>query len=55
MKNREFIYIYALRFLSMLKKGKQIKNKTEIERLNFTMEQLETFIYEERKASEKRL
>ena len=48
MKNKEFIYDNALKFLKMLKKGKQIKTKIEIERLNFTMEQLESLIYEER-------
>ena len=52
MKNKEFIYDNALKFLKMLKKGKQIKTKIEIERLNFTMEQLESLIYEEKKLNE---
>lgn len=52
MKNKEFIYDNALKFLKMLKKGKQIKTKIEIERLNFTMEQLESLIYEEKKINE---
>lgn len=52
MKNKEFIYDNALKFLKMLKIGKQIKTKIEIERLNFTMEQLESLIYEEKKLNE---
>ena len=52
MKNKEFIYDNALKFLKMLKRGKQIKTKIEIERLNFTMEQLESLIYEEKKLNE---
>lgn len=52
MKNKEFIYDNALKFLKMLKRGKQIKTKIEIERLNFTMEQLESLIYEEKKINE---
>lgn len=52
MKNKEFVYDNALKFLRMLKKGKQIKTKIEIERLNFTMEQLESLIYEEKKLNE---
>lgn len=52
MKNKEFVYDNALKFLKMLKRGKQIKTKIEIERLNFTMEQLESLIYEEKKINE---
>lgn len=52
MKNKEFVYDNALKFLRMLKRGKQIKTKIEIERLNFTMEQLESLIYEEKKINE---
>ena len=52
MKNKEFVYDNALKFLRMLKRGKQIKTKIEIERLNFTMEQLESLIYEEKKLNE---
>ena len=52
MKNKEFVYDNALKFLKMLKRGKQIKTKIEIERLNFTMEQLESLIYEEKKLNE---
>ena len=52
MKNKEFIYDNALKLLRMLKRGKQIKTKIEIERLNFTMEQLESLIYEEKKLNE---
>ena len=52
MKNKEFVYVNALKFLKMLKRGKQIKTKIEIERLNFTMEQLESLIYEEKKINE---
>ena len=52
MKNKEFIYDNALKLLRMLKRGKQIKTKIEIERLNFTMEQLESLIYEEKKINE---
>lgn len=48
MKNKEFVYDNALKFLKMLKRGKQIKTRSEIERLDFTMEQLESLIYEER-------
>ena len=52
MKNKEFIYDNALKFLRMLKRGKQIKTRSEIEKLNFTMEQLESLIYEEKKLNE---
>lgn len=52
MKNKEFVYDNALKFLRMLKRGKQIKTRSEIERLNFTMEQLESIIYEEKKLNE---
>ena len=52
MRNKEFVYDNALKFLKMLKRGKQIKTKIEIERLNFTMEQLESLIYEEKKLNE---
>lgn len=52
MKNKEFVYDNALKLLRMLKRGKQIKTKIEIERLNFTMEQLESLIYEEKKINE---
>ena len=52
MKNKEFIYDNALKLLRMLKRGKKIKTKIEIERLNFTMEQLESLIYEEKKINE---
>lgn len=52
MKNKEFVYDNALKFLRMLKRGKQIKTRSEIEKLNFTMEQLESLIYEEKKFNE---
>lgn len=52
MKNKEFVYDNALKFLKMLKRGKQIKTRSEIERLDFTMEQLESLIYEEKKINE---
>lgn len=52
MKNKEFIYDNALKFLRMLKRGKQIKTRSEIEKLNFAMEQLESLIYEEKKFNE---
>ena len=52
MKNKEFVYDNALKFLRMLKRGKQIKTRSEIEKLNFTMEQLESLIYEEKKLNE---
>lgn len=52
MKNKEFIYDNALKLLRMLKRGKQIKTRSEIEKLDFTMEQLESLIYEEKKINE---
>lgn len=49
MINKQIVYEKALRYLAMLKQGKQIKTAPLLLDLNKTMEMLNSLLYEERK------
>lgn len=52
MNNKDVIYEKALKYLTMLKNGKEIKTAPLLLDLKQTMEQLNSLLYEERRKKE---